>query len=110
MKITEIIEDYTKGEQGLEETNKALKKAGSSLYLDPYKNALTPGEIVATKAESAKTTSGWGLLDSGTGSLDKVEVKNGVLQNVDCGAMDALCLIGGKTYPVQGTKLVEASK
>lgn len=105
--VTEIINDYTKGEATLEETNAALKKAGTSLYLDPYKNALTAEEILATKAESAETATGWGLLDTGTGSLDKVEVKNGVLQNADLGDTYALVLIGGNKYEVKGTKLVE---
>lgn len=105
--VTEIINDYTKGEATLEETNAALKEAGTDLYLDPYKNALTAEEIFATKAESAETATGWGLLDTGTGSLDKVEVKNGVLQNADLGDTYALVLIGGKRYEVKGTKLFE---
>ena len=42
--IEEIILDYTKGEKDLEETNDALKEAGSNLYLNPDRNKLTEEE------------------------------------------------------------------
>lgn len=97
MNITEIIKAYTTGEKTLEQANAALAEAGSSLYLDPEKNTIT---------EAERTTRG--LLDTGTGSLDKVEVKDGHLVNCDCGEMYALCIFNGKTYNVEGTALVEA--
>lgn len=96
MTITEILEKYTKGEYDANEANKALAEAGSDLYVNPGKNVILPDE---------RTTHG--LLDTGTGSLDKVEVKDGHLVNCDCGEMYALCIFNGKTYKVKGTKLVE---
>lgn len=49
-----------------------------------------------------------GLLDTGTGSYDVVEVKDGVLQNCDCGEMKAYCYYHGKCYEVYGDKLGKA--
>ena len=51
---------------------------------------------------------GWGLLDTGTGTLDKVEVRDGHLVGCDCGEMYALCMIAGKVFPVKGAALTEA--
>ena len=96
MKATEIIALYTKGEKTLEETNEALKEIGAGFYLNPEKNTIAPDEVGR-----------FGLLDTGTGYMDKVEVKDGELVNADCGEMFALCLIGGKTYKVEGKKLTE---
>ena len=108
MSINEILNKYTAGEMGLEETNKALKDAGAGYHLDPNKNALTEAEIRATTVGTyPDMANGWGLLDTGTGSLDKVEVRNGKLVHMDCGEMYALCLIAGKTYKVHGTELAE---
>lgn len=108
MNITEIIGKYTSGEATLDETNAALKEAGSGLHLDPNKNKLTEEEIRATTIGTyPDQANGYGLLDTGTGSLDKVEVKNGELTSCDCGSMYALCVIAGRTYKVEGTKLVD---
>ena len=89
--ITEIIGKYTDGKATLEETNSALKEAGAGFHLDPTRNTFT----------------GWGLLDSGTGTLDKVQVKDGHLVNCDMGESYALCIIGGKTFVVKGDALAE---
>lgn len=96
MSINEILMKYTAGEVELEETNKALKDAGASFHLDPKKNTITDEE-----------RGSYGLLDTGTGSLDKVEIKDMHLANMDVGNMYALCIFGGKTYKVHGTALVE---
>ena len=95
--ITEIIEQYTAGKKNLEETNEALRAAGAQFHLNPEKNVLTEEESL----------SGYGLLDTGTGTLDKVQVVNGELANCDCGGMRAFVLMGGKTYEVFGKKLKE---
>ena len=109
MSINEILMKYTKGEQDLEKTNQALKEAGAIYHLDPGKNALTEAEIRATTVGAyPDMANGWGLLDTGTGSLDKVEVRGGKLAHMDCGEMYALCLIAGKTYRVRGAALAEA--
>lgn len=113
--ISEILGKYTAGEATPEETNAALQAAGSSIRLHPGKNLLTEAEIAATHAETAETAGGYGLLDTGTGSLDKVHVVDG---KVDGGAinevqpdgstnMPAYVHIGGKKYEVRGDTLSE---
>lgn len=94
---TEIINAYAHGELTLVECNAKLAAIGSKLMLDPNLCKLTP-EMIAD---------GWGLLDTGTGSLDPVQVKNMELVNADCGEMEALCILNGKMYAVHGKKLSE---
>ena len=96
MNVTEILRKYTTGEYDANQTNEALKEAGSDLYVNPGKNVILPDE---------RTTHG--LLDTGTGSLDKVEIKDGHMVNCDCGEMPAFCYFNGKTYKVNGTELME---
>lgn len=106
--INEILSNYTAGEITLEQANADLRDAGSDLYLDPERNLLTQDEIEETvTGETPADACGMGLLDTGTGSLDKVFVEDGKLVDNDCGDMDALLLIGGKTYHVQGDTLVD---
>lgn len=98
MKTIDIIRAYTNGEKSLEETNAALKENGAGFYLDPQKNVLTDEEIKNGTA---------GLLDTGTGSLDKVQIDPVKMElvNADMGDAFALCIYGGKTYEVKGKKL-----
>jgi len=106
--INEILSKYTSGEATLEETNAALEAAGINLRLDPGKNELTEAEIAETVAgETPAEANGMGLLDTGTGCLDKVLVVDGKLPTADCGEMPALCMIGGKTYHVHGDTLTD---
>lgn len=106
--ITDILREYTNGEATLEETNAALKEAGANVHLNPGKNKLTEEELAVTHAgDTPEETGGFGLLDTGTGSLDKVRVVDGKLMDCDCGEMIAFVLIGGKTYRVQGDTLVK---
>lgn len=106
--VTEIIGKYTNGEATLEETNQALKDAGSGITLVPGKNELTEEEIRGTTiGQYPDMANGWGLLDTGTGSYDKVEVRNGELVNCDCGQMKAIIIIAGRSYYVDGKKLVD---
>ena len=99
MKTIDIIRAYTKGEKSLEETNAALKEAGATYHLNPEKNVLTDEEIQNGTA---------GLLDSGTGTMDKVQVDPETMELVNCDMGDAfaLCIIGGNTYEVKGKKLI----
>lgn len=98
MKTTiEIINAYAMGEITLDECNRRLREQGHPVMLDPNRCKLTP-EMIAD---------GWGLLDTGTGSLDPVQVKNMELVNADCGEMEALCILNGKMYAVHGKKLSE---
>lgn len=96
MNINEIIGKYTAGEATLEDTNKALKAEGAAFHLDPDRNTIADDERER-----------FGLLDTGTGSLDKVEIAGMKLVNCDVGDMYALCTFNGQTYKVKGTKLVE---
>jgi len=105
---TEIIYDYSAGKITLEEANAALKTINAGFFLDPQKNILTEEEKRATTiGYYPEQANGYGLLDTGTGSYDKVLVQSGKLVNCDCGIMDALVIMVGRTYRVQGTVLVD---
>ena len=106
-KTFEIISKYTSGEITLKQANEELKKMKAGFYLDPAKNVLTPDEVNSGTA---------GLLDTGTGTLDKVVVDPEKMEltydinevNADGTTnMYAMCIIKGKTYEVKGHKLVE---
>lgn len=110
MKTTEIIHAYTKGELTAEEANARLEAAGAGVRLYPGRNELTEAEIAATHVgDTPEEAVGWGLLDTGTGSFDKVHVVNGVTVDYDNGAETnyALVLIGGRMYQVKGNRLAE---
>lgn len=101
-----IIGKYYAEEATLEETNAALEAIGSNLRLDPNANALTEEEIFNTYVGDApEKTSGYGLLDTGTGTLNKVKVEQGKLVDNDMGTMIAFLFIGDKVYRVEGDTL-----
>lgn len=91
--INSIIRDYTSGEKTIQEANDALAASGAEFRIDPEKNAIRPGEEHA-----------YGLLDTGTGSLDKVRVKGGRLVH-SVGNMPARVYWEGKCYEVHGDSL-----
>lgn len=93
--INKIISDYTAGEMTLEEANAALTELGAGVLLDPEKNVIRPGE-----------EDRFGLLDTGTGTLDKAEVRDGRLV-CGVGSMRALCFFNGKAYEVHDAELEE---
>ena len=65
--INEIINNYTSGKTPVEDTNKALKKAGAGFSFQPGKNALTAEEIAATHVgPRPNDATGYGLMSSGT--------------------------------------------
>lgn len=116
MKSTyEIIKAYTAGENGLEETNAALKEAGAGYHLEPGQNELTDGDRRETVVGYyPNQATGYGLLDTGTGSMEKVYVYHGRLQvpvnqvQPDGSTnMAAYVIICGKVYEVLGDKLSE---
>lgn len=106
--INDILKDYTSGKVTLEETNAALREAGAGYCLNPGKNTLTEAEIRQTTiGQYPDMANGFGLLDTGTGTLDKVEVRGGKLVNCDCGIMPAMCILAGRAYYVRGDALTE---
>lgn len=93
--INKIISDYTAGETTLEEANAALTEMGAGVLLDPAKNVIRPDE-----------KGRYGLLDTGTGTLDKVEIKDGKLV-YGVGKMHARCCYLGRWFEVRDAELVE---
>lgn len=91
-KITEIIRAYADGEKTIEETNAALRDAGAGFSLQPDKHEID----VAQNGER----SGFGMLDTGTGTLDKVEIKDMQLVNCNVGNMVAFVKFNEKLYRV----------
>lgn len=96
MTIKEIMHKYTAGEFNLEQANEELKNAGATFHLDPEKNTLTREEILL----------GFGLLDTGTGYMDKTLMVGNELVHADCGDMVAFFIQNGTTYKVHGNKLI----
>lgn len=104
MKTIDILRKYTAGEMTLEETNIALE--GKDFHLEPGKNILTEEDKRATTVGYyPDQANGWGLLDSGTGTLDKVKITNGKLAH-SMGEAFAMVFIGGKVYEVKGDTLI----
>ena len=108
MKIIDILKKYSAGELTVEEANTELAKLeGIGLRVDPDKNIITEEEQRATTVgHYPEQANGWGLLGSGTGSLDKVFVRDGKLVGCNMGEAFALCIIGGKSFEVKGDTLV----
>lgn len=112
--IDEALNKYTRGEATLEETNKALIEAGWA-PLNPTQNIITEEELAMTSVGySAAEANGYGLLGTGTGSMEKVHVVNGRLdypvneiQADGSVNMDAEVHIGGQKYAVRGDMLVD---
>ena len=115
MNTKEIFEQYTAGEITTEEADVALKEAGAGYHLEPGKNDLTEEEIRATTIGTyTDMANGWGLLDTGTGTVDKVRVDGGkipfaVNQVMEDGRVNStvLCYIAGRLYCVKGDTLAE---
>ena len=102
--INEVLKQWADGEKTVEETNEALKNTG--IYVDPDKQKIAEGEG-AVYCEDLSKINGYGLLDTGTGTLDKVKIKNGKLVD-SIGNMAALVLVGDVHYKVvDGDTLVK---
>ena len=68
--IADILFKYTTGEATLEETNDALKEAEAGFNLEPGRNEITPDEMaLTTVGDTPEEANGFGLLDTGTGSI-----------------------------------------
>lgn len=118
MNINEAISKYTKGEITTEEVNAILTESGAGFSFHPGQNELTEEDLRATTVgHYPDMANGYGLLDSGTGSMEKVHVTNGVLDHAvntvlpDGGtSMTAYVHICGKTYEVFGDTLGEVAE
>ena len=109
MNATEILRRYTSGEFTADQVNAELDNIGVDQYhLNAEKNHISEEEQTETSLGlfPPATVNGFGLLDTGTGTLDKVEVRAGQLANMDCGEMYALLYIGGEMFKIEGKKLV----
>ena len=103
MKYTDIINGWKSGAYGVEEANKKLQAIGAGFTINPHKNSIT-----AEEAAKGDERNGFGMLDTGTGSLDKVEIREMKLVH-NIGDMVAFVKFNGKLYKVaDGEKLVES--
>ena len=106
--IEEILLDYTRGEKDLPETNEALRGAGSSLILNPSRNEITEEEKRATTVGYyPDQANGWGLMDHGVGSMEKVHVVDGRTPDVNMGEEIAYVYIAGRKYRLLGDILAD---
>lgn len=113
--IYETMKQYSSGELTAEEANRALKEAGATFHLDSARNELTEEEKRATTVGYyPEQANGFGLLDTGTGTMDKVAVTTGTLAYAanevrEDGSTNMLAFvyICGKRYEVKGRTMVE---
>lgn len=117
-RINQIICDYTSGDVSVEETSRKLIEEKAGFTFVPGKNYLTEEEIASTHVGKNQTdVTGYGLLDTGTGTLDKVRVVKGKLQG---GAINTVgengvpnehdvVYIGGQIWQVFGDMLGEVA-
>ena len=111
--IDEKIRVYTLGEISTEEINAVLEEAKAGFRFRPGQNELTEEDLRATTVgHYPDQANGYGLLDSGTGSMEKVHVTNGVLDHAvntvfPDGSTNMLALVHicGKTFEVFGDTL-----
>lgn len=94
--IYEVIKAFEAGEKTLEQANIELK--GTGIQLDPEKNEIKEG-TGAVICEDVSKINGYAMLDTGTGSLDKVLIKDGKLVD-SVGDSFALVLIGDSMFEV----------
>ena len=108
MTTNEILNKYTTGEMTLPEANEALKEADSDLYLDPNRNVITPEELAETRVGmTPDEANGWGIMEHGVGSLEKVHVVGGRTVDVDMGQETAYVYIAGRKYRLRGDVLTD---
>lgn len=113
--IHEIVRDYTAGETDLKTTNAALAEAGAEFSLRPGQSEISDEDRRATSVGYyPEQANGYGLLDTGTGSMEKVRVTTGRLdfavnevQPDGSTNMTAYVIICGRTYEVFGGTLGE---
>lgn len=105
-----IFEAADRGEIDVFEVNKRLAEQEAGYYLDPWKNRIH-------RNEPENIYNGVGMMDTGTGTMDKVRLVNGKLTepafNPDSFGADniprVMVLCGGETYYIaeDGVTLTE---
>ena len=106
--VEEVLRKYTLGEAGKDETNDDLKELGSPLCLNPDRNVITPEELAETRVGvTPDEANGYGLMEHGAGSLEKVHVVDGRTVDVDMGQETAYVYITGRKYRLRGDMLTE---
>lgn len=106
--LEKVILDYSRGEVGLDETNEKLKEMGSNITLNPMRNMFTAEELMNTVVgETPDEANGYGIMDHGVGSMEKVHVVDGRTPDVNMGEEIAFVYIGGKKYELKGDTLVD---
>ena len=81
---------------------------GGSTELDERVEDAAARELLETRAgETPDEANGWGILDHGVGSLEKVHVVNGRTVDVDMGQETAYVYMAGKRYRLRGDVLTE---
>ena len=106
--VEEVLQKYTLGEAGKDETNDGLKELGSPLRLNPDRNVITPEELLETRAgETPDEANGYGLMDHGVGCLEKGHGVNGRTVDVDMGQEAAYVYIAGHKYRLRGDVLTD---
>ena len=114
MNNTEILNNYTNGTNTVQITNDLLTANKAGYIIDPDRNNITAEEAAAAVAsvENAKDLSeisGYGLMDTGTGSKDKVSVLNGKVTNAT-GEQISIVFIGGHVFRAAYDVLTEEIK
>ena len=97
--INKIINKYSDGEYTAEKANEELAKIDSNLFIDPNKNVLSDSEKNVVVQDITKF-SGSALMNSGTGTKNKVAIKNGKLVD-GVGKMRVEIIIGAKIFHVK---------
>ena len=106
--VEEVLQKYTLGEAGKDETNDGLKELGSPLRLNPDRNVITPEELAETRVGmTPDEANGYGLMEHGAGSLEKVHVVGGRTVDVDMGQEAAYVYIAGHKYRLRGDVLTD---
>ena len=106
--LEEVLYDYTRGEKTLEEANNVLMKRGPPRSTHLPRTMLFRSRLAEARAgETPDEANGWGILDHGVGSLEKVHVVNGRTVDVDMGQETAYVYMAGKRYRLRGDVLTE---
>ena len=106
-KMNEIIKKYSTGELTLEQANQQLEDIGSTVRLNPLKNTISGEEMAKTVvSDDPSKVSGWGMMNHGVGSMEKMHIQNGKL-DYDTGFYDgtAVMYVKGNMYAVNGDHL-----